>query len=82
MHGARYAVVELVVNLGQFILVNDAGVVKIAQRALVDDIAHGEAFDGLVLGRLAAAAVANDQVGVAAAVAVAAVVATLHGHDA
>lgn len=73
---------ELVVNLGEFVLVNDAGVVEIAQRALVDNVAHGEALDGLVLGGLAAAAVADDEVGVAAAVAVAAVVATFHGHGA
>lgn len=78
--GAGDAVVELDVELGQLVVVDDAGLVEIAQRGLVDDVAHGEALDGLVLGGLAAAAVAHDQTGVVATVAVATVVATLHSH--
>lgn len=80
MDGAGDAVVELDVELGELVLVDDAGLVEIAQGALVDDVTHGEALDGLVLRRLAAAPVAHDQVRVVAAVAVTPVVAALHSH--
>lgn len=60
MDGAGDAVMELDVELGEFILVDDAGLVKIAQRALVDDVTHGEAFDRLVLRRLAPTSVAHN----------------------
>lgn len=80
MDGAGDAIVELDVELGELVVLDDAGVVEIAQRALVDDVAYREAFDGFVLRGLAAAAVAYDLVRVVAPVAIAPVVATLDGH--
>lgn len=71
---------QLDVELGQLVFIDDAGLVEIAQGGLVHDVSNGEALDGLVLCGLAAAAVAHDKTGVVATVAVATVVATLHSH--
>lgn len=71
---------ELDVELGELVFVDNASFVEIAQRTLVDNVADGESLDGLILRRLAAAAVAHDKVGVVATVPVTAVVAALHSH--
>eukprot|EP00170_Pyropia_yezoensis_P008011 contig_33272_g8038 len=83
VHRARHAVVRLVVQLGQLVVVNDARVGQIAEGALVHNVAHREALDGLILGRLAAAAVTVDEAGVVPAMPVTAMVTALdrHGGD-
>ncbi|KAI0567143.1 40S ribosomal protein S26 [Gracilaria domingensis] len=80
MHGAGDAIVELDIELGELIIIDDASVVEIAKRRLVHDVTNGETLDGLVLGRLAATAVAVDETGVIAAMTVPAVISALHGH--
>lgn len=80
MHRAGYAVVKFDVELGQFVLADNAGLIEIAKRGLVDNVANGEAFDGLILGRLGSTAVTHDETGVITTVAIAAVVTALHCH--
>lgn len=81
MNRARHAIVELDVELGELILIDDAGVLEIAQRTLINDVADSKALDRLILRRFAAAAIAHDQMRVVTPVAVAPVVPPLDGHD-
>ncbi len=80
MHGAGDAVVNLDVELGEFVIVDHARVDEVAKRALVDDVAHGEALNRFVLGRLAAAPIADHLPGVVSPVAITPVIATLDRH--
>lgn len=71
---------ELDVELGELVFVDDAGLVKVAERTLVNDVANGESLDCFVLRRLASTSVADDEMCVVASVAITAVVAALHSH--
>jgi hypothetical protein len=51
---------NLDIELGEFVVFNNASVGKIPQRRLIDDVSHREALDSLVLGRLAGAAIAKN----------------------
>eukprot|EP00171_Calliarthron_tuberculosum_P017322 IDg17322t1 len=48
MYSARDAVLELDVELRQLVVLNGARVDQVPQRALVHDVAHGKALDGLI----------------------------------
>lgn len=81
MDGARDAVVQLDVEARENVVLNHARINEIAERRLVNNVAHSEALNGLVLGGLASTSVTHDLVRVIATVTVAAVVAPLHSHD-
>ena len=78
--GARNAVLQLEVHLGNGVLGEDRGVRDITNSSRLDHVADGEALDRLVLGCASAAVGAADGIDVAAALLVAAVVLSLLGH--
>merc|ERR1719321_603815 len=80
MDGARDAVDLLHVELREHVLLVDRGILKIALRRGVDDVAHVEALDRLILRDDTVAIRAVDARRVAAAVLGAAVVAALRRH--
>lgn len=80
MHRTRHAVMKLDVELGEFIFLDDASLVQIAKRGLIDNVAHSEALDRFVLRRLAAAAVTDDLMSVVTTMAITPVVTTLDSH--
>ena len=63
--GARDAVVDLEVQLGQRVLAVDRRVREVADCGRLDHVAHGEALDSLVLGHAAAAVAAAHRLDVA-----------------
>jgi hypothetical protein len=50
MHGCLDAVVLFDIKLGESIVLECTGIADITQSGGVNDVAHGEALDGLVLG--------------------------------
>lgn len=72
---------QLDVKLGEFVLLDDASVVQITKRTLVYNVADRKTLDGLVLRRLASAAIADNLVRVVAAMSVTTVIAALDSHD-
>jgi len=80
MDGARHAVLQLEVHLGNGVLLEDGGFRYITNGSRFDHVADGEALDGLVLGRASRAVGAADGLDVAAALLVAAVVLSLLHH--
>jgi len=77
---ARDAVVQLVVQLRQWVLVVNGRVGDVSNGGRFDDVANDEFLDGLVLGRATAAVGAADRTDVAASLLVTPVVAPFHRH--
>jgi hypothetical protein len=71
VNGARDAVLQLQVHLGDSVLGEDRGVRDITDSSRLDHVADGETLDGLVLGRASRAVAASDGLDVAAALLVA-----------
>jgi hypothetical protein len=80
VNGARDAVLQLQVHLGDSVLGEDRGVRDITDSSRLDHVADGETLDGLVLGRASRAVAASDGLDVAAALLVATVVLSLLDH--
>jgi hypothetical protein len=78
--GATHAVILLVVHLGNLVVINDACLANITKRRRVDHILDNEPLHSLVLLGLAAAAVAENGRGHAAAVLGASIIAPLLRH--
>lgn len=78
--GARNAVLQLKVHLGDGVVGEDRSVRDITNSGRLDHVADGESLDGLVLGRAARAVGATDRLDVAATLLVAAVVLSLLDH--
>jgi hypothetical protein len=74
------AVVDLHVELGQLVVLVGRGLLDVSQRGGVDNVAHEEPLDGLVLGDGLAGPDAADALDVAAVVLVASVVAAFDCH--
>jgi hypothetical protein len=72
------AVMDLDIELGQLVVLDDASVRKVTQRRLVHNVSHSETLDRLVLCRLARAAIAEDLTRVVTSVTVASMVAPFH----
>ena len=80
VNGATHAVILLVVHLGNLVVLNDASLANITKRRCVNHILDNKPLHCLVLLGLAAAAVAENGRGHAAAVLGASVVAPLLRH--
>lgn len=78
MHGAGDAVVQLNVELGELVVLDNARVGQITETRLVNHVPHRKALDSLILGRLRGAPIAKDLARVVAAVAVPPVVPPLN----
>ncbi len=78
--GAAHTVILLVVHLGNLVVINDAGLANITKRGRVDHILDNEPLNSLILLGLAAAAVAKNGSGHAAAVLGASIIAPLLRH--
>jgi hypothetical protein len=72
VNGARDAVLQLQVHLGDGVLRKDGGIRDVTNGSRLDHVADGEALDGLVLGGASRAVGASDGLDVAAALLVAA----------
>ncbi len=80
MDGARDAVVDLNVQLGQNVLLVDRGIRNVTDGGRLDHVADGEALDSLVLGDHTAAVGAANRGDVATALLVASVGSSLLRH--
>ena len=80
VNGATHAVILLVVHLGNLVVINDTGLLDITKRGCVDHILDNKPLHCLVLLGLAAAAVAENGRGHAAAVLGASIIAPLLRH--
>ena len=80
VNGAAHTVILLVVHLGNLVVLNDASLANITKRRRINHILDDEPLDSLVFFGLAAAAVAENGRGHAAAVLGASVVAPLLRH--
>eukprot|EP01085_Mycamoeba_gemmipara_P001415 Mycagemm_TRINITY_DN3308_c0_g1::TRINITY_DN3308_c0_g1_i1::g.1415::m.1415 type:complete len:155 gc:universal TRINITY_DN3308_c0_g1_i1:484-20(-) len=84
VNSARNAVLHLDVHLGEAVLIIHAGdsasLEDITERCLLDNVAHHEALDGLILGDAATAVRATNGLGVTATVLGTAIIPSLLGH--
>ena len=80
VNGASHTVILLVVHLGNLVVLNDAGLANITERRSINHVLHNKPLHCLVLLGLAAAAVAENGRGHAAAVLGASIIAPLLRH--
>jgi hypothetical protein len=76
--GARHAVLELNVQLGQLVFLNARGLHQILDGGRVNHVSHVEALDGLILGGAAKAVIATDRVNMSASVLGSSVISSLN----
>jgi hypothetical protein len=78
MDSTGNTVMDLDVELGQLVVLDDASVRKVTQRRLVDNVSHSETLDRLILRWLARAAIAENLTRVVASMTVASMIAPFH----